>query len=846
MLASRERGACPSRKFSFSRRTWVPERPGEIVVNPDVGAVIVSNVGRRHPRQRGGRTVLVEERLAARRPAESRGRGRRGRGRGRGGSDRARGSVAPRISIRMTKMQEDPVRAAPRITHEDHILEAIDQLRRRKARPDADRICNYLLRNYAVDARDTIADLHRLIEVEKVIQVDYKGNTSYRNAKKWTRLQLFKNRPEGFLKEKLNTGMVSSAVSELVVEEPDYLDQGVPACRLIEHLLDGVSSPTSRRVVEEFLGREVASGNLARLSNGNYSLVATSDVTTDATQSRRGGAADAQPSSSAAVACALENGNATQRRVGKVAATNGTNGLTPKVAKTTAAATATVTATATATATATSTAAELYEFNETDNLTDTTSNDTSRSSSRQANDSPKLERQLQRQDCVKKEECYEVSGDKNDAERGGSASPPTVEVTCNGGGGGGDGGVVDGGQQERDSPEVTAPTSTTVENDVKEEPKSNDVQKTTSNLKRSVKAERKQRLFARTDDRMDIEIKFEDYQRSGKDEREKREETGQRSSEDREDEDAGRSSSTNTSPTPSNVNNASGFRSARRKRARKVFDPSDNNLVKRKRGRPGNNKNLLTQDSQDSVTKPTVKDGPCRQCSLCAKEKLEALVACRDCTVRAHPSCIYSPEELLQKANSNWQCERCKTCTVCCETSDAGPLVTCYSCDDAYHYFCHTSRVTIKSNSKWYCNECAQKQRCKTTDGQNANSVNGTSRPDSPSSTTVLPPVLSPQVSPTRGSSDQMEDDGPKGPIDLNIPDARCWTSEQVYQYFARLFPKEAEVFRQQEIDGHALLMMSRKDVLCGLNLLLGPALKIYRHVLKLQFRRDDPELYWQ
>lgn len=436
-------------------------------------------------------------------------------------------------------MQQHPVQAAPRITHEDHILEAIDQLRRRKARPDADRICNYLLRNYAVDARDTIADLHRLIEVEKVIQVDYKGNTSYRNAKKWSRLQLFKNRPEGFLKEKLNSSMVSSAVAELVVEEPDYLDQGVPACRLIEQLLDGVSSPTSRRVVEEFLGREVASGNLARLSNGNYSLVATSDMTTDATPSRRG--SDTQPSSSAAVACALENGNTTQRRVGKEVASNGTvsngtNGLTAKAAK--------------AAATTTSTVVELYEFTETDNLTDTTSN-TSRSSSRQANDSPKLD-----QDSVKKEECYEVNVDKNDIERGSNASPSTVEVACNG--------AVDGGRREYDPLEAVAPTSTSVESDVKEEPKSN-VQKTTANLKKSTKAERKQRLFARTDDRMDIEIKFEDYQQNSKDEREKREETGQRSSEDREDEDAGRSSSTNTSPTPSNVNNTGGFRSARRK-----------------------------------------------------------------------------------------------------------------------------------------------------------------------------------------------------------------------------------------------------------------------------------------
>ncbi|XP_012233877.1 uncharacterized protein Lint-O isoform X2 [Linepithema humile] len=776
------------------------------------------------PRQRSGNTVQQRPAAAGGRAAAKR--------RGPQKKERKKRILS---RARMTKMQRHPVQPAAaassatsttstaRITHEEHILEAIDQLRRRKARPDADRICNYLLRNFSVDARDTIADLHQLIEVEKVIQVDYKGNTSYRNAKKWSRLQLFKNRPEGFLKEKLNSSLVSSAVAELVVEEPDYLDQGVPAGRLIEQLLNGVSSPTSRRVVEEFLGREVASGNLARLSNGNYSLVATSDMTTtDATSSRCGG--DTQPTTS--VACALENGKAAQRRnVGKETATK-SNGTTVRNGNATSNGTNGLMTTTTTKGSAA--AAELYEFNETDNLTDTTSgSNTPRSSSRQASNSPKLEQQ---QDCkIKKEECYEIV-DKN----GSGTSSPSIDVVCNGDG------------QERDPQQITVPKTTTsdVGNDaVKQEPKSNDVQKPTANLKRSAKSERKQRLFARTDDRMDIEFKFDDYQQSKE---EKRDEAGRRSSEDREDEDAGRSSSTNTSPTPSNVN-AGGFRSARRKRARKVFDPSDNNLVKRKRGRqPGShNKNSLMQDSQDSA-KAAVKDGPYRQCSLCAKDKDEALVACRDCTVRAHPSCIYSPEEMIQKANTNWQCERCKTCTVCCETSEAGPLVTCFNCDEAYHFFCHTSRVTIsKTNSKWYCNDCTQKQHCKTNDSQNSNLVNGVSRPDSPSNAPILPPVLSPQVSPTRGL-DQIEEDGPKGPIDPNIPDARNWTSEQVYQYFARLFPKEAEVFRQQEIDGHALLMMSRKDVLCGLNLLLGPALKIYRHVLKLQFRRDDPALYWQ
>ncbi|XP_026670619.1 zinc finger protein ubi-d4-like isoform X2 [Ceratina calcarata] len=605
-------------------------------------------------------------------------------------------------------------RVETQIVHEEQILEAIDQLRRRKARPDADRICNYLLRKFSVDARDTIADLHRLIEAEKVIQVDYKGNTSYRNASKWSRLQLYKNRPEGFVKEKLNSGMVAGAVAELVVEEPDYLDQGVPAYRLIEQLLDGVSNPTSRRMVEDFLGKEVASGGL-------------------------------------------------------------------------------------------------YDFDESENLTITDSRSNTPRSSRQA--SPKSDPQ------IRKEECYEIIVGRDKNVKSPIESDPVKD------------------QEPQDEPLETSAK------DVKEESKNVDGQ--AHNLKRSSKAERKQRLLVRTDDPMDIEIKFEDYRKDNKEEtnsqKEKREETGHLS-EEREDEDAGRSS-TNPSPTPSNTN-FGGFRSARRKRAKKVFDPSDNNLVKRKRGRqPGSqNKPSAPQEPQDTL-KTVIKDGPCRQCSLCAKEKQETLVACRDCTVRAHPSCIYSPEEMIQKVGSSWQCERCKSCTVCCETSDAGPLATCSSCDEAYHYYCHTPRIIIpKSNSKWQCNDCVQKQY-KTNISQNISLV--TSRPDTPSNPPALPPVLSPQVSPARATSDTMEDDVPRDGIDPNIPDASDWTSDQVYQYFARLFPKEAEVFRQQDIDGHSLLLMKRSDVLSGLDLLLGPALKIYRHVLKLQVRRDDPKLYW-
>ncbi|XP_030636323.1 atherin [Chanos chanos] len=71
------------------------------------------------------------------------------------------------------------------------------------------------------------------------------------------------------------------------------------------------------------------------------------------------------------------------------------------------------------------------------------------------------------------------------------------------------------------------------------------------------------------------------------------------------------------------------------------------------------------------------------------------------------------------------------------------------------------------------------------------------------------------------------------------------WTVADVASYFAAAgFPEQAMAFRSQEIDGKSLLLMQRNDVLTGLSIRLGPALKIYeRHVKVLQrthFQDDD------
>ncbi|KAB7506137.1 Histone acetyltransferase KAT6A [Armadillidium nasatum] len=56
-------------------------------------------------------------------------------------------------------------------------------------------------------------------------------------------------------------------------------------------------------------------------------------------------------------------------------------------------------------------------------------------------------------------------------------------------------------------------------------------------------------------------------------------------------------------------------------------------------------------------------------------------------------------------------------------------------------------------------------------------------------------------------------------------------------------FREFADVFKDQDIDGTALLMLTRTDVLTGLDLKLGPALKIYRQIRILQTRLPNPPL---
>ncbi|XP_056644863.1 polyhomeotic-like protein 2 [Diorhabda sublineata] len=155
------------------------------------------------------------------------------------------------------------------------------------------------------------------------------------------------------------------------------------------------------------------------------------------------------------------------------------------------------------------------------------------------------------------------------------------------------------------------------------------------------------------------------------------------------------------------------------------------------------------------------------------------------------------------------------------------------TCNREKHDVCHKKNKKGSNGGFIACKECNIRDK-------NATPTSNFGIP----SLSFSPSRLSPQTERwTRNFKSKKDID--KNDIDASIPDATYWTADEVYDYFAQYFPEEAKIFKEQEIDGRSLLLLKRIDVLTNLNLKLRPALKIYKHVVKLQLRRADYKLYW-
>jgi len=254
----------------------------------------------------------------------------------------------------------------------------------------------------------------------------------------------------------------------------------------------------------------------------------------------------------------------------------------------------------------------------------------------------------------------------------------------------------------------------------------------------------------------------------------------------------------------------------------------------------------------------------------------EELLVCKDCKAKAHPSCMdYSVDLARRSRMSPWQCVACKTCRICEDAEDADSMLFCDSCDKGYHVYCHQPKIIGKPQGKWVCQQCRTESDLSSADAEGICKINisnvismqknaggpsetmmdtdevGSSKCTVDGATGLPTPCDSPVPEVQRENNTSRLYNSNSGfcekkenPSMVNIPDATEWSIEDVEKYFCSVgFSDQAKAFGEQEIDGKSLLLMKRSDVLTGLALKLGPALKIYNYIRRLQLKHADDEV---
>lgn len=248
-----------------------------------------------------------------------------------------------------------------------------------------------------------------------------------------------------------------------------------------------------------------------------------------------------------------------------------------------------------------------------------------------------------------------------------------------------------------------------------------------------------------------------------------------------------------------------------------------------------------------------------RPASRSPRNKHEEFLVCanKDCGFKAHPkSCLKYSDELISRCReSAWKCQYCKDCCMCDKSGDVESILLCDACDQGYHMACHNPPLASKPDGAWICTSCQirRKTKVKTKAGAATNENNASDdgfedeSDDSPESEDEddsqssagqkevaankqndnTAKIVS-QLQPAFESLLALHPEMPAEPAD--------WSCDDV-ETFVRFigFPEQAATFREQEIDGISLLLLKRSDLLTGMGMKLGPAVKIYGHIQRLQ-----------
>lgn len=349
-------------------------------------------------------------------------------------------------------------------------------------------------------------------------------------------------------------------------------------------------------------------------------------------------------------------------------------------------------------------------------------------------------------------------------------------------------------------------------------------------------------------------------------------------------------------------------RPQRNMRAKKVFDPSDNHIpkrrnksvksVKKKRNQDVKAKNQITSDSSsnDAVTPPFI---PSPQncivrpendlhkpncCSICLKAVPEKrLVYCKVCEIKAHLQCLII-DEPMWKFDFDllpWVCIKCRTNHCCkCYKLDYMSLLThrCITCNLGLHVNCYESFDpnpfhTVQAGV-YLCIPCMTLATIRMPEEEEEEDDE---KPVDTRNTSISLLTSDEDDDNNDDKDDDKDDDNdediddgnddekysknnlpiiPNGPekqftetpeyIDEEIPNVTEWDKFQVHNYLLQRLPQAvAESLLVNEFDGRAILLFRRSNIR-SLKMKLGCALKVYKEIRILQTQKSYYSVYWE
>ncbi|RWS15666.1 hypothetical protein B4U79_09179 [Dinothrombium tinctorium] len=253
--------------------------------------------------------------------------------------------------------------------------------------------------------------------------------------------------------------------------------------------------------------------------------------------------------------------------------------------------------------------------------------------------------------------------------------------------------------------------------------------------------------------------------------------------------------------------------------------------------------NSLRSDIQSTIKK---SEQVCLQCHSSTDTKgqkeNEQIIVCSNCKARAHLNCIndFMKQTFTRSHFSSWRCWKCNVCIICNSSSDGENLLFCVLCGNGFHEECYDSPYLFELNSKCLC------KMCKESTGSNLKiEISGLRGEREAKDCNIKKIYLNDDVTKESGGGDKLF----KAILHINDSSLsmplhpRDWSVADVETFIRCVgFPELTKAFKEQNIDGVSLLLLTRKDVLTGLSLKLGPALKLYGHIQTLQdlYSRND------